>query len=176
VEEVARQDGSTGWIVALGLVNGVFTAMLPESSAANVLGTGAALMPAAPAFGVRAVRVDGGYRLSGRWAYNSGAPNADWIAIPAGIFDGDQPCIGEHGPEMVFAFVRPSQVEIIDTWYVTGLRASGTQDLYVDDVFVPDDMAGSAFMGPAQACGSDERTCSGGFHSCRSLDWRRCRR
>jgi alkylation response protein AidB-like acyl-CoA dehydrogenase len=50
---------------------------------------------------------------------------------------------------MVFAFVQPSHVEIIDTWYVTGLRASGTQDLYVDDLFVPDEMAGSAFMGPA---------------------------
>lgn len=77
------------------------------------------------------------------------APNADWITIPAGVFDGDQPRIGETGPEMVFAFVHPTQVEIIDTWYVTGLRASGTQELYIDDVFVPDDMAGLAFMGPA---------------------------
>jgi alkylation response protein AidB-like acyl-CoA dehydrogenase len=149
VEEVAREDGSTGWTVALGLANSVFTATLPESSAARVLGNGAALIPAAPAFGVRAVRVEGGYRLTGRWAYNSGAPNADWIAIPAGVFDGDQPRIGENGPEMVFAFLQPFQVEIIDTWYVTGLRASGTQDLYVDNVFVPDDMAGLAFMGPA---------------------------
>jgi alkylation response protein AidB-like acyl-CoA dehydrogenase len=77
VEEVARQDGSTAWTVALGLANGVFTAMLPETSAANVLGSGAALIPAAPAFGVRAVRVEGGYRLTGRWAYNSGR----WMAV-----------------------------------------------------------------------------------------------
>src|SRR5437870_4527560 len=107
--------------------------MLPESSAARVLfaGNGSALIPAAPAFGVRAMRADGGYRLTGRWPYNSGAPNADRIAIPAGIFDGDQPRIGENGPAMVFAFVQPSQVEIVDTWYVTGLRASGTQDLYI---------------------------------------------
>src|ERR1051325_9930671 len=115
VEEVARQDGSTGWTVALGLANGVFTAMLPEASAASVIDHGAALIPAAPAFGVRAARVDGGYRLTGRWAYNSGAPNADWIAIPAGVFDGDQPRIGENGPEMVFAFVHPSRLDIIDT-------------------------------------------------------------
>ena len=50
---------------------------------------------------------------------------------------------------MVFAFVQPSQVEIVDTWYVKALRASGTQDLDIDDVFVPDEMAGLAFMGPA---------------------------
>src|SRR5262245_58030894 len=63
VEEVARHDGSTAWIVALGLANGVFTSMLPEAAAARVLGDGAALIPAAPAFGVRAVAADGGYRL-----------------------------------------------------------------------------------------------------------------
>jgi alkylation response protein AidB-like acyl-CoA dehydrogenase len=151
--------------------------MLPEASAANVIGNGAALIPAAPAFGVRAVCVEGGYRLTGRWAYNSGAPNADWIAIPAGIFDGDQPHTGEDGPEMVFAFVHPSQVEIIDTWYVTGLRASGTQDLYIDDVFVPDEMAGLASWGPlGQACVSGARLRSAGFRSCRWPAWRRFRR
>src|SRR5919202_6226104 len=91
VEEVARHDGSTGWTVALGLSNGVFTLMLPEASAARIVGQGGTLIPAAPAFGVRAVRADGGDRLSGRWGDNSGAPQADWIAIPAAIFEGDQP-------------------------------------------------------------------------------------
>jgi alkylation response protein AidB-like acyl-CoA dehydrogenase len=148
VEEVARHDGSTAWIVALGLANGVFTSMLPESSAARVLGNGAALIPAAPAFGVRAVEVSGGYRLNGRWSYNSGAPNADSIAVPVTIFDGDQPRIGPTGAEAIFAFVPPSAVEIIDTWYVTGLRATGTQDLRIDEVFVPEEMAGRAIMGP----------------------------
>ena len=78
------------------------------SSAARVLGAGAALIAAAPAFGVCAMRVDGGYRLTGRWGYNSGAPNADWIAAAAPIFDGDQPRIGETGPELVIAFVPPA--------------------------------------------------------------------
>jgi alkylation response protein AidB-like acyl-CoA dehydrogenase len=147
VEEVARHDGSTGWIVALGLANGVFTSMVSEASAARLLGNGAALIPAAPAFGVRAVEVDDGYRLAGRWGYNSGAPNADWIAAPVTIFDGDQPRIGPGGAETIFAFIPPSAVEIIDTWYVTGLRATGTQDLRVDDVFVPEHMVGHATMG-----------------------------
>jgi alkylation response protein AidB-like acyl-CoA dehydrogenase len=101
--------------------------MLPEASVATLLGNGAALIPAAPAFGVRAAEVNGGYRLNGRWSYNSGAPNADWIAVPVTIFDEDQPRIGPTGAESIFAFVPPSAVEIIDTWYVTGLRATGTQ-------------------------------------------------
>ena len=146
VEEVARHDGSTGWTVALGVANSLFTSVLPEASAARVLGNGGVLIAGAPAFGVRAVRVDGGYRLTGRWGYNSGAPNADWIASPAPIVDDETPRMGPNGPEMVMYFVRPSDVQIIDTWYVTGLRASGTQDLYVEDLFVPDAMTGGFSM------------------------------
>ena len=146
VDEVARHDGSTGWIVALGVANMLFTSALPEASAARVLGGGPVLIAGAPAFGVRARRVDGGYRLTGRWSYNSGAPNADWIAAPAPIFDGDAPRMGPFGPEMVMYFVPSSDVEIIDTWYVTGLRASGTQDLYVEDLFVRDEMTGGFSM------------------------------
>src|ERR671938_847470 len=56
--------------------------------------------------------------------------------------------MGPAGAETVFAFLPPSAVEIIDTWYVTGLRATGTQDLRVDNVFVPEDMVGHAAMGP----------------------------
>lgn len=146
VEEVARHDGSTGWVIALGVANILFTSTLSGSSAAHVLGSGPVLLAGAPAFGVRALRVDNGYCLTGRWSYNSGAPNADWIAAPAPIFDGDAPRMSASGPEMVMYFVRPADVEIIDTWYVTGLRASGTQDLYVDNLFVPDEMTGGFSM------------------------------
>jgi alkylation response protein AidB-like acyl-CoA dehydrogenase len=151
VEETSRHDGSTGWTVALGIAGGLFTSVLTYEAAARVLGAGPVVIAGAPAFGVRAVPVDGGYRLTGRWSYNSGAPNADWIAAPAPIFDGDAPHIGESGPEMVFFFLRASQAQIIDTWYVTGLRATGTQDLCVDDVFVPDEMTGGFSM-PAGPC------------------------
>jgi alkylation response protein AidB-like acyl-CoA dehydrogenase len=142
VEEVSRHDGSTGWTVALGAGNCVFTSMISDASAARILGDGSALIAGAPAFGLRAVPVEGGYRLSGRWSYNSGAPNADWIGAAAPIFDGDVPRMSEFGPAMVFAFFPPSEAQIIDTWYVTGLRASGTQDLSVEDLFVPAEMTG----------------------------------
>ncbi|WP_322796268.1 acyl-CoA dehydrogenase family protein [Tepidiforma sp.] len=143
VEEVARHDGSTGWTVALGVANGYFTTVLGREAAARVLGGGGTLIAGAPAFGVRAVRVPGGYRLTGRWSFNSGAPNADWIGAPAPVFEGEAPVMDDHGqPELVFFFITPSEAEIIDTWHVTGLRASGTQDLYVEDVFVSEEMTG----------------------------------
>ncbi len=154
VEEVSRHDGSTGWTVALGIANNYFTSVLAAPSAARVLDSGATLIAGAPALGVRARRVDGGYRLSGRWPYNSGAPNADWIGSPAPVFQGEAPVLDEQGqPELVFFFIRPSEAQIIDTWHVTGLRATGTQDLYVEDVFVPDEMTGGIALpaGPRPA-------------------------
>jgi alkylation response protein AidB-like acyl-CoA dehydrogenase len=111
-----------------------------------VLGDGSPLIAGAPAFGVRAEPVDGGYRVSGRWSFNSGAPNADWVGAAMPVFDGDVPRSGDHGPEMIFGFLSPADVQIIDTWHVTGLRGTGTQDLYVDHVFVPEAMTGGFAM------------------------------
>jgi alkylation response protein AidB-like acyl-CoA dehydrogenase len=143
VEEVSRHDGSTGWTVALGFGNALFTSVLPETSVARVLDGGSVLISSAPAFGVRAERVQGGYRLTGRWGFNSGAPNATWISATAPIFEGDAPRLGADGqPQLMQFFARPADVQIIDTWHVTGLRATGTQDLYVEDLFVPAEMTG----------------------------------
>src|SRR5689334_17113121 len=68
------------------------------------------------------------------------------VGSPAPIVDGDVPRMGPYGPELAMCFMRPSDVKIIDTWYVTGLRASGTQDLYVEDLFVPCEMTGAFSM------------------------------
>jgi alkylation response protein AidB-like acyl-CoA dehydrogenase len=61
-----------------------------------------------------------------------------------------------QGPAMVMAFVRPEDTQIVDTWHVTGLRATGTQDLYVEGLFVPDEMSGGvalpAGMQPVREC------------------------
>lgn len=142
VEETSRLDGSTGWTVALGVANDLFTCALPEESAARVLRNGSALIAGAPGFRVRAEPVDGGYRLTGQWSFCSGAPNATWMNVVAPIFDGDAPRMGSAGPEMIGAFLPASDVEIVDTWHVTGLRGSGSQDLRVQGVFVPGEMTG----------------------------------
>jgi alkylation response protein AidB-like acyl-CoA dehydrogenase len=142
VEEVSRLDGSTGWTVALGFANALFTSVLPDQSAARVLRNGSALIAGAPGPMVRAQAVDGGYRLTGQWSFCSGAPNADWQSVAAPVFDGEAPRMGEHGPEMVMAFMPPGDVEIVDTWHVSGLRGTGSHDLRVNGLFVPAEMTG----------------------------------
>jgi alkylation response protein AidB-like acyl-CoA dehydrogenase len=148
VEEVSCLDGSTGWTVALGVANDLFTRGLPDDSAARVLRNGSALIAGAPGFMVRAELVESGYCLTGQWSFCSGAPNATWMTVAAPIFDGDTQRMGVAGPEMVMAFLPPGDVQIVDTWHVTGLRGTGSHDLRVDHVFVPAEMT-SSFAMPA---------------------------
>lgn len=153
VEEVSRHDGSTGWTVALGFANDFFACVLPAESAAQVLQSGSALIAGSPGFTTRAVSVDGGYRLAGQWSFCSGIRNATWVGVATPVFDGDEPRIGPTGPEMIFAFLPPADVEIVGTWDVTGLRGTGSHEIRIDDVFVATEMTGGigAASGPLPA-------------------------
>jgi alkylation response protein AidB-like acyl-CoA dehydrogenase len=73
--------------------------------------------------------VAGGYRVSGRWPFVSGCEHATWLGGAAVLDD---------GAVRIVVFPR-SECEIVDTWSVTGLRATGSHDVAVSDVFVPDE-------------------------------------
>src|SRR6266446_5600560 len=86
----------------------------------------------------RAVMVDGGFRVSGRWALVSGCELADWIPVMCVITEGTAPRLLAAGmPEMRMAYLPKGAYRILDTWYVGGLRGTGSHDIVVDDVFVP---------------------------------------
>src|SRR5713101_2650959 len=81
----------------------------------------------------RARRVSGGYRLSGRWAFSSGVEPSAWNMFGAVVSDEET---GQSEPRM---FLMPaSDYTIIDTWQVIGLAGTGSKDVAVEDVFVPD--------------------------------------
>ena len=79
-----------------------------------------------------------------------------WFNTLAPVFDGDKPRLGPDGtPEFIMAFMTPDQVGIVDTWHVTGLRASASHDLRVENTFVPTELAGAFSMRdlqPVRAC------------------------
>jgi indole-3-acetate monooxygenase len=145
VEEVSRLDGSTGWVVSLGFANDLFTSVIDQQAAAKVFEEDAfALIAGSPGFNMRAAPVEGGYEVSGQWAFASGAPNAKWVNAAVPVFDGDKPRMTPYGmPEMIMTFMKPHEAEIVEgTWDVLGLRASGSFDLRVDKVFVAKEFAG----------------------------------
>ncbi len=80
----------------------------------------------------RARRVEGGYRLTGRWPFSSGIDPSTWNMFGAVVSDEET---GENEPRMFL--VPASDYSVIDTWQVIGLAGTGSKDVEVADVFVP---------------------------------------
>lgn len=131
--ELARADGSTGWSVMLLNIGNLYTSTLslkaqddmwganPDSNACTVL---------APQG--KAMRVEGGYRVSGRWGYASGSFAATHglhgvlVEQPDGSF--------RHA----LALICPGQWSVERSWYPIGMRGTGSDTVVVEDQFVPE--------------------------------------
>ena len=81
LEAISRGDGSTGWVTAIASGTAWTLAFLPPETAAEILADPRAIIVGTLAVpsGGRAVAVDGGYRLSGRWPFGSGCQHASWL-------------------------------------------------------------------------------------------------
>jgi alkylation response protein AidB-like acyl-CoA dehydrogenase len=133
VAEVGRGDGSTSWAVALLNVCTWFATTYSQRAQDEVFGQN----PNAKCCGIftpgsKAERVEGGYRVSGRWAYASGSFAADWGTL--GMFLPNQ----EGGFTPALGLIPASAWTIEDTWFVTGMKGSGSNTIVVVDHFVPD--------------------------------------
>lgn len=135
VEEVSVADGSTGWCIAIGSGTGPVRYLAPEA-AREIYCPGVPLAGVGSPSG-RFTPVDGGYRVTGRWGYASGSHHAGWIGLGGLVMVDGKPRITNGMPEYRFAYVRPSEVQILNTWQVAGLRGTGSNDIVADDVFVP---------------------------------------
>ena len=140
-EELGRADASVGWTVAIGSASWCDLVDLPRSTFDAILGADpdAVVAGAVNPTGL-AVPVDGGYRVRGRWAFASGCEHADWLF--ANCIEGDaagaaEGPAGDGPPPMRLAVLTPAEVEIEDTWSVSGLRGTGSHHFRVDDVVVP---------------------------------------
>jgi 3-hydroxy-9,10-secoandrosta-1,3,5(10)-triene-9,17-dione monooxygenase len=82
----------------------------------------------------KVTRVDGGFRLSGRWSFSSGCDHGDWIFLGSIV-----PSAGEGDPPHMRTFLLPKgDYTIIDTWHTFGLKATGSNDIVVEDAFIPE--------------------------------------
>ncbi len=146
VEILSAADASVGWCVMIGSDAGFYAAFLAEPAARALypdldMVTAGMLQPAG-----RAVRVPGGYRVSGRWAFGSGATHADVIVGGCLVFEGEQPVIGEDGRPLWRVMMAPASAwQVLDTWYTTGLAGSGSHDYTTSDLFVPEERSFSLF-------------------------------
>jgi len=132
VEEVSRHDSAAGWCVMIASTTAPMAAYLPEEEAARIYGrdpltvTGGAIAPSGTGHAVK-----GGYGVTGRWQWGSGTQHCSWIAGGTLTDAGDYRLM----------FFPAADVEILDTWYASGLRGTGSNDFAVSDLFVPESRA-----------------------------------
>jgi len=130
-ETLARADASAGWIVSIACTASVLAGWMAPDAAREALGS-----PDTVAVGVFSPRArgvqtdDGGLRVTGRWPFSSGIGQADWF------FAG---CLIEADghPAHRAVCLPTSEIEVIDTWHVSGLRGTGSHDTAAHDVLVP---------------------------------------
>lgn len=138
-EELGKLDGSVGWIAQVTSGHGRLADCMTAEAATAVFEGGSGVVAGSVQPTGVAVPVDGGYRLTGRWAFASGFAMADYLVCAAKVDSS-----AKDRPPQVALLVRPSDVQLLDTWYTTGLLGTGSHDFAVDDLFVPE-----AFTFPA---------------------------
>jgi 3-hydroxy-9,10-secoandrosta-1,3,5(10)-triene-9,17-dione monooxygenase len=134
VRVIASACGSTGWVASVLGVHpwqlGLFAAKAQEEVWGEDSDT---LVSSSYAPMGRAKPVDGGFRFSGRWSFSSGCDHATWVLL-GGLVRGE-----EGNPVDFRTFLLPRRdYEIDDVWDTIGLRGTGSNDIIVDDVFVPE--------------------------------------
>jgi alkylation response protein AidB-like acyl-CoA dehydrogenase len=141
IEEIAKGDGSAGWCLSQGAGTArVAHFMEPEAARRVFLETQRPIIAwGAGAPGV-ARQVESGYRVTGRWSFASGAPHARWFGTMCHVHDraGNLVRLANGSPDGRHFFFPAAQVEIVDTWHVSGLRGTGSQTYSVSDGFVPE--------------------------------------
>ncbi|HZZ13236.1 MAG TPA: acyl-CoA dehydrogenase family protein [Paraburkholderia sp.] len=126
--------GGSAWVVALTNVCAWFTGLFPQQAQDEVFGANAdARVSGVFTPSKQSRRVEGGLIISGKWYFSSGSLHADWAMV--GVIEHDQ---NGAFKAQYLALVPMSEVSIEDTWYTAGMRASGSNCIVGNEVFVPD--------------------------------------
>jgi len=134
VRMIASACGSTGWVASVVGVHAWQLALFPAAAQDEVWGDDPATrMSSSYAPTGRAQVTDGGYTLTGRWSFSSGSAHATWVLLGGIVTDADK------NPVDFKTFLLPiSDYQIDDVWDTVGLRGTGSNDIVVDGVFVPE--------------------------------------
>ncbi|MGD1240797.1 acyl-CoA dehydrogenase family protein [Mycobacterium seoulense] len=153
IEELARADGSVGWLAAIGAGAPAFTAWLEPAVAAALFGPDADFL-AATVFAPTGRAVPDGrghFVVDGRWPFASGCRHAEWMLGGMFVLDGDAPrMIAEQGPDWRLAFFPRADAEIVENWDVLGLRATGSNDVVGRDLDIAEEHTISPFFRSAR--------------------------
>ncbi|MFW6093678.1 MAG: acyl-CoA dehydrogenase family protein [Pseudomonadota bacterium] len=127
---VSEACTSTGWVTTFYMEHNWMLAQFPAETQQAVFGERPyVLAPASISPNGKAQAVEGGYRISGRWAWGTGVMHADRVILN-GVVAGD-------APDPRLFLVRRDEIEVEDTWYCDGMEGTGSNDMIATDLFVP---------------------------------------
>ncbi len=143
IEAIARADASTAW--CLNQANGCATiaSYLEPAAAREVFEEQRAVLAWGPPSEGRAVAVEGGYRLSGKWSFASGCRHATWLGPSCAVVEEDgSPRRLANGQQDFRTFLLPAREAMFeDIWHVSGLRGTASDAFVLHDHFVPTSLA-----------------------------------
>jgi indole-3-acetate monooxygenase len=150
IEKLSYADGSAGWTTLIGC-SPMLMAWLDPSVAAGLLGgnpdicTTGVFSP----LGRAVPNGNGSFTVDGRWPCNSGCPHSEWFVVGLFVMDGDHPRVVPSGrPDWRFAWVPCVDGEIIDNWHAAGLKGTGSHDVAVHGITVPEELTCSPTFDP----------------------------
>jgi alkylation response protein AidB-like acyl-CoA dehydrogenase len=140
IEALAWAESSVAWIVWNNALPCLMARFLQPPAREELFRDPRTLLASSTRPTGKAVVEDGGYRVSGRWSLVSGCQLADWLPMMAVVMDGDRPRMAaSENPDTRLLIVPRGSYAIIDTWHVSGLRGTGSHDVEIHDVFVPEE-------------------------------------
>lgn len=130
---LGRGCASQAWVVTVLAEHAWIVGLFPLQAQRDVWGrnpdvlVASSIVPAGSA-----ERVEGGFRLTGRWGFSSGIHHADWVVLGELVRDAS-------GPPAMHLFLAPkAELEVVDDWDPLGMIGTGSNSVQLDDVFVPD--------------------------------------
>ncbi len=142
LETVASFDASTAWTMSQGAGCAMMAAFLAPETAKRLFGPANAVLAWGAGIQGKAIKVDGGYRVTGKWAFASGSGHATLLGGHSFVFeaDGSTPVLNSDGGKrdrtMIFA---REKAKFFNIWNAMGLRGTSSDTFEVTDLFVPED-------------------------------------
>jgi indole-3-acetate monooxygenase len=144
VEDLATLSASVAWVLAVGAGAAYWATALVDDDIAERIHPRPhpSIIVSTPGPEGQATKHADGWHVTGRWSFASGSAHSNWLGVGCRLADEDGPLVGEDGIPRFCSFLVPTErVRIDDTWQVTGLRGTASNDLVIaaDDNIVADD-------------------------------------
>lgn len=131
---LAEGDMSASWVLGVVGVHAFQLALFDDRAPQDVWGKDSSILVASTYMPTgKATPVEGGFRFSGKWKFSSGIEHCKWVLLGGLVNPGQT-----ETPDYRTFLLPESDYRIVDTWKVLGLKGTGSQDIVVDDVFIPD--------------------------------------